>query len=1139
MNATISDLYERSTLLLDRLELRTNAESSPYEFDISELLMLVADLRNTSLLDGIAKQNQNIVKSKYKDSISALQTFRALDSIHVDQDPSRDDANGNISLLELYKRSASILQLYVTRSKGFGELSRFVKLRFSDAFQFLATSSPDFNFPEGWAYMAARTCEDVLAKCPGDPAAIAGLCMMVKHQSLAFGLVDENHLHLLKSIRDISADNADDSLLETIAYASIVRFEIFLEEPDIENAINSIRVNLDSKHFSDPQGGRLLQLAKALRLRYRHREKLEDLVEANILIQKAKQVARGSPLMTAECHYAEGLGLRTQYQFTESANLLTPMVESFQGALKICLDLPEAACRVPLLLSDLASAFGFRYAKLGEVNDYSLARLCAQEALHCFPQNPRFGDWRRSVALQNLGDVYLRCHWRTSGVEDLENAARTYKMCEEESESDSMLSFYGSTQTAYCLSEKGYQINWRYAQEGKEKAQKLIETGFRLSPIDEMNLNIVTCHATGHLLPTLETLYEKIQCIEDGIAAGERAKTRKTSAVRFVYVYQALAMCYARKAWVGVQPENYVIAVENFRQVTELLDADQWKNHLRIKINFALILHRAAVHINIGSPQSQAYGKEALLHLDPIIDDCTLAPWVRLSACECASKIAFQIFSDLKQSAARLVRAYDLIPLVLHNNISRPDQLRILNKMFDIPAYTLIVSLLQGKTAKESLELFDYGRNIFWDQNMRVDSSLPNALAKIGKGSTVYQLLRRGSIGSTSQPLPEDSKASENTSSEDQALRQAISADVDGLEGPIVVISIDGMRSDALILTNKSVKQLALPKLTLSDCWWYHNRFVRAKGSGEEKAEDTHVVLKEMAEWLWKTAAEPIMAELNFNDHIERQSRPRRIWWVTTKWIGRLPVHAAGLHEEALTSGRPLSVVDRVISSYVPTVKALQFARSIKSARQSIAWKDALLVAMPHTDGRKDLPESKNEVDSISTILSPLIHATVKICPKAVEIHDSLQACSIAHFACHAQIDFKDPARSRLLLNDEQKGCKHHLDVDTLLSMRLRECQMVYLSACNTAADWRVSEQSAHLAVAFLMSSVPHVIATVWKVADDVAREVAEKFYWCIAETSSLDKVHQAAMILRNVAQELRMRGSAILDWAAYVHYGA
>ena len=86
--------------------------------------------------------------------------------------------------------------------------------------------------------------------------------------------------------------------------------------------------------------------------------------------------------------------------------------------------------------------------------------------------------------------------------------------------------------------------------------------------------------------------------------------------------------------------------------------------------------------------------------------------------------------------------------------------------------------------------------------------------------------------------------------------------------------------------------------------------------------------------------------------------------------LGLLPIHAAGHHTEPLTGDQARrTVMDRVISSWTPTIRALRYARQ---HHPSLPAGRALIVAMPATPGLPgggELPNVPMEVARVRALL--------------------------------------------------------------------------------------------------------------------------------------------------------------------------
>jgi hypothetical protein len=177
--------------------------------------------------------------------------------------------------------------------------------------------------------------------------------------------------------------------------------------------------------------------------------------------------------------------------------------------------------------------------------------------------------------------------------------------------------------------------------------------------------------------------------------------------------------------------------------------------------------------------------------------------------------------------------------------------------------------------------------------------------------------------------------------------------------------------------------------------------------------------------WLWDNAAGPVLHALGHQGPPAPGQPWPRLWWVPGGLLSLLPVHAAGHHTNPPDpAGR--TVMDRVISSYTPTIGALAHARTPHTAAPATASR-SLIVAMPTTPGlpsqgrlryvpaeaamlqaRLPCPTLLTEPPDGHTITESLI-------PTKAAVLEHLPGCAIAHFACHGHTDPADPSQSRLL----------------------------------------------------------------------------------------------------------------------------
>lgn len=359
-------------------------------------------------------------------------------------------------------------------------------------------------------------------------------------------------------------------------------------------------------------------------------------------------------------------------------------------------------------------------------------------------------------------------------------------------------------------------------------------------------------------------------------------------------------------------------------------------------------------------------------------------------------------------------------------------------------------------------------------------------------------------------------------------------------EGPVVTFNVTAHRGDALILTPSGVTCLPLSGLTLDRLTEQVDAFQGALTASARRDADrsaAHNRIRQVLAWLWEVATEPVLNALGFTRGVRPGEEWRRVWWVTTGLLNLLPPHAAGYHtlpDDSSYQGR--TVLDRVISSYTPTITALRYARQ-RTLVQPVPER-ALIVAMPTTPGLPDshLPQVERE----ARLLRPHFPALTLLSehPTTAAVLQQLPSATIAHFACHARSDPTDPSASKLLLQDWQTS---PLTVTALSALDLRHARLAYLSACSTAVTLnpRLLDESIHLTSAFQLAGFPHVIGTLWPIHDRIAANIADAFYRHLrTSTGQLDTDH-AARALHETIREFRDQYPAAPSlWASYIHTG-
>ncbi|WP_051792058.1 CHAT domain-containing protein [Streptomyces sp. NRRL F-5527] len=353
-------------------------------------------------------------------------------------------------------------------------------------------------------------------------------------------------------------------------------------------------------------------------------------------------------------------------------------------------------------------------------------------------------------------------------------------------------------------------------------------------------------------------------------------------------------------------------------------------------------------------------------------------------------------------------------------------------------------------------------------------------------------------------------------------------------EGPIALINIDGLRSDALVVTTGGIELVPLD-VTEGRLALEARRFLTAVsvGAGLPRARrrEAAETVFDILEWLWDAIAEPVLKAAGLTRPIP-EGTPRgavpRLWWSASGPLAHLPLHAAG-HHRAGVLGDGRSVLDRVASSYTPSIRALRHARQAPAAGRTTG--PFLAVRRPTgADGGEGA--SVDEVAAMARVLGGL--RTVQGADAtAARVLTELSSASVVHFACHGLSDAEDPSRSRLELADGPLGV---LDV---ARGHLPHARLAVLLACHTTRADRLPDEAIHLTSAFQTAGYPQVVGALWEATDLVSVRLAERLYDSLRAYGGGLDVGDTARVVHGIVRELRARhaGSPRV-WAPYVHTG-
>jgi tetratricopeptide (TPR) repeat protein len=767
-----------------------------------------------------------------------------------------------------------------------------------------------------------------------------------------------------------------------------------------------------------------------------------------------------------------------------------------------------------------------------------------------------FGDrGERADGLSSLGTFTWTRFLRTRDVRDLEESV---DLCREAVAANA----WGNEQ-AWHLANYAVVLEERFAQSGQ------------LSDLDE----------------AIETGRRAIARMTN-----ERAGSDPTRYYSHLARYNAnLAHFLHRRFDRTGRPEDLDEAVAAGRRSVDLISSRN-PERSRFLVNLGAALR--ARHEYAGVNDDVTAALDAMIEASAVE---TAPAWQRVGAARLAAADLVRM-SDVRAAAEVLDRAVRLLPEVSPRRLARDDQQHALKDVAGLAGEAASViladaSLPDADRTRRALSLLEAGRQVIINQALdgrddlselrrghpdlaarfvelrnqldrQWEPSLPARAAESGPDSAVPA----GGSGRDRHELSAEFAATMGR------IRQLDGFDSFGLppspddllgaarEGPVAVLNFSAYGSHALLVTRAEVIALPLPRLSQEGLTGNIDAFLSAqhsivKGDIAQQARGEAELIV-VLEWLWDAVAGPVLDALGYQGRPSGAGDWPRVWWVPCGLLSMLPVHAAGYHRTAASDQCPRTVLDRVVSSYTPSLRALMHTRRRIAALAAVAPATvvprALVVAMSTTPGLPGLgrlPHVLEEVEALRrhfpelTVLGGETDASGDgTVPTKNTVLEQLAGHPIAHFCCHGQSDALDPSRSRLLLQDHERD---PLSVASLAPVALDGVQLAYLSACNTAATHRMRlfDESVHLASAFQIAGFPHVISTLWEIEDRLSVSIADNFYAnLLIATEGARDVHRPAYALHHAIRTARdgdgtLGATSVIQnpflWASFVHIGA
>jgi CHAT domain-containing protein/tetratricopeptide (TPR) repeat protein len=490
-------------------------------------------------------------------------------------------------------------------------------------------------------------------------------------------------------------------------------------------------------------------------------------------------------------------------------------------------------------------------------------------------------------------------------------------------------------------------------------------------------------------------------------------------------------------------------------------------------------------------------------------------------------------------------KAIFMLPRVSPRTLRHSDQRHMLERFSGLVAMAVAAALAVNQSTEHCLEMLEFGRGII--NGLRFDSQIdltilagkrPDLAAEFvyiqNQLDPPVSLSRQGNMTEPAVKVDLDAKH-KLTREFDDVVHQI--REVEGFEmflelpqakilkkvstspREAVVIINPAFRCDAFLVHNGNIDHLHLPKLRLKDIEKSVSEIETMRRGVGTNTQHSRKLSRILA-WLWTSLVSPVLDELGFGTKSVHEEWPR-VWWVPTGLLSQLPLHAAGYH----LPGQSISTLDRVISSYSSSIRALMYSRQNQRARDLKEPGNSIILAyMQNSEGASKLEYARDEIDELVKLLPPIANHITLPEPTKEELLGHLKTCEIFHFAGHGTADPLNPLNSRLLL--EGDGKTNPLTVKDLISLNLHKESpwLAYLSACSTGEtqDDGLNDESIHLMAAYHLAGFQNVVGSLWEISERFSVDVAKEVYNVIKDSIGIGTTGEVALAVHTAVRHLR-----------------
>lgn len=931
-------------------------------------------------------------------------------------------------------------------------------------------------------------------------------------------------------------------------------------------------------------------LGNAFWRRYERQGSINDLCQAIETLERAVATVPQNHPDRATCLPSLAMALGGRYERNGAANDLDRAISFMEEAISL---LPQDDINRPVHLVDLSTLLRMRGERTWFMVDLEASITAAKDSL----ASANSDHPRRSFMLLGLGIALALRFFRAGSSDDIDESIR---LLEEAAEMTSK----NPLNHALILANLGNACNWRYQRTGsmddlnraievKERASSIIsqtnpQRGTILSNLAlAFRERYVRQKSVKDLLTSLILADDAIKCVpRDHPQRGKYCNnmamlwenvfdiTKSTDKLnRAIAMYNAALSCTSAN-----HPDRSQI--RSNLGASLLLQFQQAKSTVTEDLDVAITMLEEALSLR---PKNDPYTVLSLMHLakalsyrfeqrrsqndleraleilEASISLTASAPLIRLRAI--TQMLPFLIGIQDKNRACKILRsAVQLLPAVSPRALTRSDQQFNIAEFTDITSHAVSLSLACDDDPFIALQLLELGKGVLANLQLEVRSDI-SVLTELYPDIAKEFNAIRDQLDS-----PESWDASNTERRRDQCKQfnlllsniRGLSPDLENFllapsktmlksisaQGTIIVFNVSHLRADAFIVNTDNIRSIQLP-LSIDALASSASQFLTATDD-YYRHSDIRTAIQSMntvLQWLWDHAVGIVLDDLGFVTTPAPNTQWPRVWWVGSGLLNLMPIHAAGYHDDSPLSFR--TAIDRVVSSYTPTIKALAYARERATQSEKQEQQAVLLVGMPNTPElpQSALPFVEKEISGLKTLLPC---STVLQHPSRETVLANLDKHDIVHFACHGYTA-ADPSQSGLLLHDWKTA---PLTVSDFTLSSVRSASFAYLSACHTSrtGDLKLLDESISLSSAIQLSGYHSVVGSLWQIADSQSAVVAKDLYTGMLAGGTRLNIRQSADSLHRAVRASRERtrsgrfGRKLpqnpLVWGPYIHIG-